>query len=275
MPPHVLNQSSIHRRGRLWAIARWLALCLAAALHVIGPPRLQNISVAPITHNELLAVSFFADGTKPPSLPFHGPIENDRAAQLFGLETEPVVPGVLPEKWGRVLAAIAEDLVIVAQCHANGFCPLAAQRLIEISATGAGRSARARVGLINRAADLAISPVSDEAQWGIADHWSDPLETLQSNRGDCEDYAIVKYAALLNAGFPNDDVKIVILKNLFPNEDHAAVATRVDSQWLILDNRTLTLVHDTDITRAIPKFVLDHEGVKRFKLASRNSRAVS
>jgi hypothetical protein len=40
------------------------------------------------------------------------------------------------------------------------------------------RSGRARVGLINRAADLAISPVSDERQWGVADHWSDPFETL-------------------------------------------------------------------------------------------------
>jgi predicted transglutaminase-like cysteine proteinase len=128
------------------------------------------------------------------------------------------------------------------------------------------------VGLINRAADLAISPISDQVQWGAADHWSDPLETLRSSRGDCEDYAIVKYAALLDAGIPKDDVKIVILKNLFPNEDHAAVAARVDSQWLILDNRTLTLVRDTDVTRAIPEFVLDHEGVKRFKWASRNRR---
>jgi predicted transglutaminase-like cysteine proteinase len=83
------------------------------------------------------------------------------------------------------------------------------------------------------------------------------------------------YAALLEAGIPKDDVKIVILKNFFPNENHAAVATRVDGQWLILDNRTLTLVRDTDITRAIPKFVLDHEGVKRFNWAGRNRQVGS
>ena len=89
-------------------------------------------------------------------------------------------------------------------------------------------------------------------------------------RSLCEDYAILKYAALLESGIPSDDVKVVIFKNLFPNEDHAAVATRVDGQWLILDNRTLTLVRDTEITRAIPEFVLDHEGVKRFYWKSRN-----
>lgn len=131
------------------------------------------------------------------------------------------------------------------------------------------------MGLINRAADLAISPVSDEMQWGVADHWSDPFETLLSNHGDCEDYAILKYTALLEAGIPKDDVKIVILKNFFPNEKHAAVATRVDGQWLILDNRTLTLVRDTDVTRAIPEFVLDHEGVKRFNRASQSRRVGS
>jgi predicted transglutaminase-like cysteine proteinase len=48
-----------------------------------------------------------------------------------------------------------------------------------------------------------------------------------------------KYAALVEAGIPKDDVKIAILKNFVPNETHAAVATRIDGQWLILDNRTL------------------------------------
>jgi predicted transglutaminase-like cysteine proteinase len=107
------------------------------------------------------------------------------------------------------------------------------------------------------------------------DHWSDPFETLLSDGGDCEDYAILKYAALLDAGISRDDVKIVILKNRFPSQDHAAVATRVDGQWLILDNKTVTLVRDTEVTRAVPEFVLDHEGVRRFDRASRNPRIVN
>ena len=80
---------------------------------------------------------------------------------------------------------------------------------------------------------------------------------------------------MLEAGIPKDDVNIVILKNFFPNEKHAAVATRVDGQWLILDNRTLTLVRETDVTRAIPKFVLDQEGVKRFNRASQSRQVGS
>jgi predicted transglutaminase-like cysteine proteinase len=274
-----LNQSTIRHGGSFWAIlaSAWVAgLLLAGAVYTLEPPRLPTDSAPPKTFlaaNEFEAVAFIDDGTNAATAPSEPPARNDeQAAQLFGMQTEPVAAGELPEKWRHVEAAMAQDFAVVAQCHANGTCPVAAQRLIDISAEGAGRSGRARVGLINRAADLAISPVSDEMQWGVADHWSDPFETLLSNRGDCEDYAILKYAALLEAGIPKDDVKIVILKNFFPNEDHAAVATHVDGQWLILDNRTLTLVRDTDVTRAIPEFVLDHEGVKRFDWASRNRR---
>ena len=282
MSAFALNQPAMRRGGGFWAIlaSAWVAgLLLAHPVYTFEPPGLPIDSAPPMTYlaaNEFEAVSFIEDGTNAATASSEPPAGNDKqAAQLFGMETEPVAAGQLPEKWHRVEVAMAQDFLVVAQCRASGTCPVAAQRLIDISAEGAGRSRRARVGLINRAADLAISPVSDEMQWGVADYWSDPLETLRSGRGDCEDYAILKYAALLLAGIPKDDVKIVILKNFFPTEEHAAVATRVDGQWLILDNRTLTLVRDTDVTRAIPEFVLDHEGVKRFDWASRNRRTAS
>ncbi len=282
MSAFALNQSAMRHAGGFWAIlaSAWVAgLLLAGPVYTFEPPGLPTASAPPMTYlaaNEFEAVSFIEDGTNAATASSELPARNDKqAAQLFGMETEPVAAGKLLEKWHRVEAAMAQDLLVVAQCRASGTCPVAAQRLIDISTEGAGRSRRARVGLINRAADLAISPLSDEVQWGVADYWSDPLEALRSNRGDCEDYAILKYAALLLAGIPKEDVKIVILKNFFPTEEHAAVATRVDGQWLILDNRTLTLVRDTDVTRAIPEFVLDHEGVKRFDWASRNRRTAS
>jgi predicted transglutaminase-like cysteine proteinase len=200
---------------------------------------------------------------------------DEEAARLFGMDTEPVTDGTLLDKWRRVEARIANDLEVMAQCQAGKPCPAPAQKLIDLSLEGADRGKRARVGMINRAVDLAISPVSDETQWGVPDHWSGPLETLRSNSGDCEDYAIVKYAALLAAGLSKDAVKIVVLRNRLPNEDHAVVAVRVDRQWLILDNRTLALVRDSDVTRAIPEFVLDDQGVRRFVWSSRNRKAAS
>jgi predicted transglutaminase-like cysteine proteinase len=198
-----------------------------------------------------------------PAAPQHGGA--GQPTLLFGVATEPVAEGELPEKWRRVKADIARDLETVARCHANGPCIAAAPSLIAIVAEAIGHSGRrARIAVVNRAVNLAITPMSDQAQWGVPDRWSAPLETLESRRGDCEDYAIVKYAALLGAGISESDLKIVIFKNLLPKEDHAALAARVDGQWLILDNRTMTLVSDTDITRAIPKYVLDQNGVSRF-----------
>jgi predicted transglutaminase-like cysteine proteinase len=176
---------------------------------------------------------------------------------------EPVAAG-LAWKWRAVELEIGREVKVLADRRAQKPCSHPARELLDIIAEGSRHSGRARVGLINRAVDIAITPTTDEAQWGIEDHWSSPLETLQTHRGDCEDYAIVKYVALREAGLSAEDVKIVIVRNIFPSEYHAVAAARVDGEWLILDNRWLTLVRDTDMRRAIPQFVLEESGVNRF-----------
>jgi predicted transglutaminase-like cysteine proteinase len=200
--------------------------------------------------------------------------ESGQQTLLFGMETEPVA-GEVAAKWRVVKADIDRELQVLARCRTQQVCPAVAQKLLDIVAEGAGRSGRARVGLINRAVDLAITPARDEAQWGVADHWSSPFETLQSRRGDCEDYAILKYVALLQAGLSHEDVRIVVLRNVLQKEDHAAVAARVDGQWLILDNVRLAPVRDTDMVRWIPRFVLDEDGVRRFVEPSRAGQGPS
>jgi hypothetical protein len=87
-------------------------------------------------------------------------------------------------------------------------------------------------------------------QPGVSDHWIDPIEPLLSNRG----------CGMLEAGVPKDDVSIVVLKSFSPSEYHAVAAARVNGEWLIPDNRTPTLVRDTDVPGTIPVFVIDAEG---------------
>jgi hypothetical protein len=55
------------------------------------------------------------------------------------------------------------------------------------------------------------------------------FEALLSNRGDCEDYAILKYAALLEAGIPKDDVKIVILQRKMSSQAKIMLRSRLAS----------------------------------------------
>jgi predicted transglutaminase-like cysteine proteinase len=221
--------------------------------------------------DENAGIAYVIDGTNAANHEA-GSANSDKWPALFGMDIELVTQGEVLKKWSHARVEVARELQIVDRCRRDNVCPAGAQRLIDLSAEGAGRNGRARLGLINRAVNLAISPTSDEARWRVTDHWSSALETLQSEQGDCEDYAIVKYLALLDTGMSEADLKIVLMRSIFPNEDHAVVAARVDDEWLILDNRTLTLVRDTNLTRTVPAFVLDQVGVWRFVSGSRTSR---
>jgi predicted transglutaminase-like cysteine proteinase len=186
-------------------------------------------------------------------------------AEPFGLNVAPVDSGNVLTKWSGVEAALRAEDDVFSRCRAQPeLCPVAAQNFLAIVEQGRALSGRARIGVINRAVNMAIIPTTDFAQWGVADRWSAPLETFTTGRGDCEDYAIAKYVALREAGVAGDDVKLVIVRNLAANEDHAVVATRVDGEWVILDNRWLMMVKDSNVSEEIPLFVLDQTGVFAF-----------
>jgi len=51
-----------------------------------------------------------------------------------------------------------------------------------------------------------IGFASDEESFGVRDKWLMPSETLAGDRGDCEDYAILKGAMLRLMGWPADKV---------------------------------------------------------------------
>lgn len=185
-------------------------------------------------------------------------------AEPFGLAAVPVARGDIPAKWSGVEADIRAGNEILAQCRSNGPCPKAAQHFLAIIAEGRAQSGRTRIGIINRAVNLAIEPTSDLAQWGVPDKWSAPLETFATGKGDCEDYAIAKYVALTAAGVAAEDVKLIVVRNTAANEDHAVVAVHADGRWIVLDNRWLTLVEDREMLQVIPLFVLDDEGARQF-----------
>jgi predicted transglutaminase-like cysteine proteinase len=252
------------RNGRLNYIGViGLIVCACLAGHLRQRPVLPQSKVSLFFDGGSLEPASMLDASSSEVKEQTAAMDHRSVRPLFGMETEPAL-GDLASKWRAVEFEIGHEEKVLADCRAQKPCPEPARDLLNIIAEGSGRTGRARVGLINRAVDLAITPTADEAQWGVEDHWSSPFETLQTRRGDCEDYAIVKYVALREAGLSSADVKIVILRNLLPNEYHAVAAARVNGEWLILDNRHLTLVRDTDMTRATPKFQLDEDGVHRF-----------
>ncbi len=202
-------------------------------------------------------------------------------AEPFGLAVTPVWFGKILTNWSGVEAAIRADDQTLSRCRDDAqHCPRAARNFLAIVAQGRAQTGHARIGIINRAINMAIEPMSDMAQWGVPDRWSPPLETFTTGRGDCEDYAIAKYVALTAAGVPAQDVKLIIVRNTAADEDHAVVAVRDGGQWTILDNRWLTLVKDVEMPRVIPLFVLDEGGVHEFApptiaVAQRTARPAS
>jgi len=177
----------------------------------------------------------------------------------------PVKSGGVLTKWNAVTAALQAESEVFARCRAkSGSCPTAAKKFLAIVDQGRALAGRARIGVINRAINLAIMPMSDMAQWGVPDRWSPPLETFTTGKGDCEDYAIAKYVALMETGMAPEDVKLMIIRNTAANEDHAVTAVRLAGSWIILDNRWLKLVEDAAMPQAVPLFALGQEGVRQF-----------
>jgi predicted transglutaminase-like cysteine proteinase len=257
------------------AIGRGVARCLFAVLLTCG--------IAPSAFKSLAApLRTLAMRDDTPMLDHGGddlafikpiltPVPTEDASEPFGLDAIPIALGDVPTKWRNVEVDIRGDIEILAHCreHAQS-CPPEARRFLAIVDEGRARDGRARIGVINRAINLAIQPMSDFAQWGVADHWSSPLETFSTGHGDCEDYAIAKYVALVEAGIAEQDVKLLLERDLATNQVHAVVATRLNGDWIVLDNRSFALARDIELLRIVPPrrlvplFELDHERVKEF-----------
>jgi predicted transglutaminase-like cysteine proteinase len=182
--------------------------------------------------------------------------------ESFGLPTLPTRPNDISAKWTELQSRIRADEGTLATCRSGEApCPVAARRFLSLIEVGLQRQGRARFGVINRAVNLSIRPVSDWAQYGVDDFWASPLATMSSGAGDCEDYAIVKYVALRQLGVAPNDLRLLIVYDAKHGANHAVAAVRHESEWLILDNRTLTMVNADAIQNYWPLFVLDHQGV--------------
>jgi predicted transglutaminase-like cysteine proteinase len=192
-----------------------------------------------------------------------GPLDS---SEPFGLSTSALSFGGLREKWRDLERKLDDERVQLALCDGDRerCVSPAALQFLAIVDTARTREGRARLGEINRAINLAVRPMSDLAQYGVADVWSSPLATFRSGAGDCEDYAIAKFAALRHAGIAPDDLRIVIMHDTVRDEDHAVAAARLDGHWLMLDNRRMAMIEDADVRNYRPTFVIDQRGVMQY-----------
>jgi predicted transglutaminase-like cysteine proteinase len=172
-------------------------------------------------------------------------------------------------KWREVLARIDSEEETLAACRADlDACSPSARRLLQLVELGRQRAGRARLGEVNRAVNLSIRATSDRSQYGVDDFWSAPLATIEKGAGDCEDYAILKYLALREAGISPDDLRLLIVSYPRRRTIHAILAVRLDGEWLLLDNLTMVMVNSLEATQYQPLIALDYHAITTFAAGS-------
>ncbi|HET9273962.1 MAG TPA: transglutaminase-like cysteine peptidase [Methyloceanibacter sp.] len=85
---------------------------------------------------------------------------------------------------------------------------------------------------INNDVNKAIAPVTDLELYGQPEVWAYPAD----NRGDCEDYVLLKRKKLIERGFPESTLLITVVRDE-NNEGHAILTVRTDKGDFVLDNK--------------------------------------
>lgn len=112
---------------------------------------------------------------------------------------------------------------------------------------------------VNSAVNRMIKYSSDRQTYGQKDYWATPTQTLDMGRGDCEDYAILKMAALGAAGVPASSMTLVVLRDRYRNIYHAVLAVATDKGHFILDNAHDFVLPDSAILRYQPLFSMSRK----------------
>lgn len=84
---------------------------------------------------------------------------------------------------------------------------------------------------VNRGINRAIKPTTDMELYGVSEYW-----TLPAERGDCEDYALLKRHLLIREGWPASALLMTVVRDE-KGEGHAILTVRTAQGDFILDNK--------------------------------------
>ena len=83
---------------------------------------------------------------------------------------------------------------------------------------------------VNAAVNSMIKPVTDQEMWGKEEVWSYP-----ANKGDCEDYVLLKRKLLMKAGIAEGNLLITVVRQA-DGSGHAVLTVSTDQGDYVLDN---------------------------------------
>ncbi|GAB4398105.1 MAG: transglutaminase-like cysteine peptidase [Rhodoferax sp.] len=75
-----------------------------------------------------------------------------------------------------------------------------------------GQDDESLLKVVNEFVNRRVLYGEDAVIWQQPDYWATPLETLGRGVGDCEDFSIAKYVALLQLGVSNDKLRLIYVR---------------------------------------------------------------
>ncbi|MCY0095648.1 transglutaminase-like cysteine peptidase [Hoeflea ulvae] len=119
---------------------------------------------------------------------------------------------------------------------------------------------------INSAVNRAITPVTDEDQYGRFEVWK-----LNVSAGDCEDYALEKRARLMRKGFHAEDLLLAMTHT--GSEYHTVLVVRTRLGDFVLDNLTEAVLPVSKSKLAFIKVQSPDHGGNWLKVTGKTSAA--
>jgi predicted transglutaminase-like cysteine proteinase len=180
----------------------------------------------PVEQTALLADAELRTGS---IAPVEKPRQASKSDGAFGSVRIPIGKFPAVERWRRVHATLK-------QCTPGKACDKAEALLGVVVDNAAPKRFLAKLTMVNRNINDAIRYVPDSDNYGKRDYWAGIAEIASRRRGDCEDYAILKMAALVRLGVPEKSMSIVVLFDHANKAFHAVLAVATDQGNFILDN---------------------------------------
>lgn len=156
--------------------------------------------------------------------------------------------------WKRVLAASKGQVHELNTCTGRA-CPPGADSWQTILRDTRGKEPMTQIRMVN--AFFNKWPYRlDIDVYGASDWWATPEEFLKLS-GDCEDYAITKYFALRELGFPMESLRIVAVKDRIRGIGHAVLVVFLDNEAYVLNNLSDAVFSHRKYTHYIPQYSLN------------------
>lgn len=99
---------------------------------------------------------------------------------------------------------------------------------------------------------------TDMEVWGLMDYWAAPVDFFKKS-GDCEDYAIAKYFALRDLGFPASQMRMVVIKDTLRNVEHAVTVVYLENEAWVLDNLSNVVMSHRRLSHYRPQLSVNEE----------------